>query len=259
MGKPFILGVSSQKGGVGKTTVSVNLAIALREAGYKVLLVDGDTTNPSAGFHLGIEKVNIGYSDLLYGKADLNDVIVVHASSGIHVIPGTISMKRMSPSQADIPKLGNKISKSSYDFVVFDTAPGFVEEDLSTYYDEALILTTPEMTACTSSIRLAHEYDQANVKHNLLVNRIRNRKYEISIHEIEEISEGRVVGALPEDEIVPISVSEHIPAYMLDINSKFSKGISRTSRKYATKDLEHVPVGRSNWLWDLIRHIFGLQ
>ena len=42
----------------------------------------------------------------------------------------------------------------NYDFVVFDTAPGFVEEDLSNYYNGALIVTTPDMASCTSSIRL---------------------------------------------------------------------------------------------------------
>jgi septum site-determining protein MinD len=232
--KPYVIGVSSQKGGVGKTTVSVNLAIALRSFNYKVLLIDGDVTNPSIGFHMGLDHAKVGYRDLLYDKAELNDVVMVHKSSGLHVIPGTLNTKKFAPTKGNISKLGNKLSKSKYDFIIFDTAPGFVEEDLSAYYNEALILTTPEMTACASSLRLAHEYDKVKVKHNLVVNRVKNKSYEISIKEIEEISKGKVVGSIPEDEIVPVSVSEHRPAYTVGPNSNFSRSVNKIARKYGS-------------------------
>ncbi len=258
LSKPYILGVSSQKGGVGKTTISVNLSIALKSFNYKVLLVDSDTTNPSIGFHLGLERVNIGYRDVLYDKAELTDAIAVHGATGLHVLPGTINSKPFTPSATNIQKLGNKMMKSNYDFIIFDTAPGFVEEDLSSYYNEALILTTPEMSACTSSIRLAHEYDQIKVKHNLIVNRIKNRKYEISIGEIEDIYEKRVTGAIPEDEIVPISVSEHIPAYVVSPNSRFSSSIRNVARKYASGSESHsTPASaRGGGILGFLRRLF---
>jgi MinD-like ATPase involved in chromosome partitioning or flagellar assembly len=229
-----MVGVSSQKGGVGKTTVSVNLAAALKLLKNKVLLIDTDTTNPSIGFHLGLERANIGYRDVLYGTAELEDAIAIHAATGLHVLPGTVNTKHFSPSPGNIDKLGMKIKKGNYDFVIFDTAPGFLEEDLSKYYNEALILTTPEMSACTSSLRLAHRYDEIQVKHNLVVNRIRNRRYEISLGEIEEIYGRKIRGAIPEDEVVPISISEHIPAYITSPNSKFSISIKGVARKYAS-------------------------
>ena len=116
--------------------------------------------------------------------------------------------------------------------MIFDIAPGFVEGDLSSYYNEALILTTPEISACTSSLRLAHEYDQIKVKHNLVVNRIKNKRYEISISEIEEIYEKRIIGQIPEDEIVPASIAEHIPAYLISPSSKFSVSIRSIARNY---------------------------
>lgn len=260
MGKPFIIGVSSQKGGVGKTTISVNLAVALKALNYRVLIVDSDTTNPSVGVHLGLARVNIGYRDVLYEKADLSDAIAVHSATGLHVLPGTINSKPFSPSAANIQKLANKIAKSNYDFVVFDTAPGFVEEDLSTYYNEALIVTTPEMSACTSSMRLAQEYDQVKVKHNLVVNRIKNRKYEISIPEIQEIYERKVLAAIPEDDIVPISVSEHIPAFIVSPGSKVSVGIRSIAKKYASGgNSTSVSKQESSGILEFLRRLFGLR
>lgn len=232
LAKPYIIGVSSQKGGVGKTTISVNLAVALKSFRYKVLLIDSDTSNPSVGVHLGLERANVGYRDLIYDKVDLNEAIAVHASTGLHVIPGTLSSKPFAPPLDKIQKLGKRMGGVNYDFVIFDIAPGFVEGDLSSYYNEALILTTPEMSACTSSLRLAHEYDQIKVPHNLVVNRIKNRRYEISIAEIEEIYEKKVLGQIPEDEIVPMSIAEHIPAYLVKPSSRFSIGVRGITRNY---------------------------
>ena len=234
LGKPYVIGVSSQKGGVGKTTISVNLAVALKGFNYRVLLIDSDTTNPSVGVHLGMESANLGYRDVMYEKIAINDAIAVHGATGLHVIPGTLSSKPFVPPLEKIQKLGRKITYLNYDFVIFDIAPGFVEGDLSSYYNEALILTTPEISACTSSLRLAHEYDQIKVKHNLVVNRIKNKKYEISIGEIEEIYERKVLGEIPEDEIVPASIAEHIPAYLISPSSKFAVGIRSIARNYIT-------------------------
>ena len=90
------------------------------------------------------------------------------------------------------------------------------------------------MASCTSSIRLAHEYDKIKINHNLVVNRVRNKRYEISVGEIEEYLRKKGVRSYRrKDYIVPISVSEHIPAFILDTESKFSGSIMKISRKYA--------------------------
>ena len=260
--KPYIMGVSSQKGGVGKTTLSVNLSVALKGFGYRVLLIDSDISNPSVAFHLGLEKVNIGYKNVLYGKSDLEDATVVHAPTGLHVLPGTIDAKPFNPGQANIPALGDAVKKTNYDFVIFDTAPGFVEEDLSDYYGEALILTTPEMSACTSSIRLAHQYDSVKVRHNMVVNRIKNKNYELSIGEIEDIYEKKVLGSIPEDEIVMIGVAEHIPAYLLNPNSKFANSIRVLVQKYslmANPAATNPQRPRHSGIIGFLRRLFGLD
>lgn len=232
---PYLIRISSQKGGVGKTTIAVNLATSLRLFNYKVLLVDGDLSNPSIGFHLGLEQANIGYSDVLNEKSTLRNSIAVHNPSGLHVLPGTINTKSYMPTEKEMETFVDELLKSDYEFVVVDTSPGYIAEEPTSHYSEALLVSTPELSACTSSIRLAHMYDKDKLKHNLLVNRVKGKRYEITIDEIEEMYEDRVVGVIPEDEVVPISVSEHIPAFLLDPRSKFSRSIESTSRKYASK------------------------
>lgn len=232
MAEPHIIGIASQKGGVGKTTISINLAVALKTAGYGVLLVDADITNPCVGIHLGIGRVNTGYTDVLSSRAELGQTIVVHATTGLHVLPGNINSGYSLPSASSIDEVGAAIAKTNYDYIIFDTAPGFLVEDLTKIYSEAIIITTPEMSAATSCMRLARDYDNIGKPHNLVVNRIKNKKYEISTGELEEIYEKKLMVDILEEEIVPISISEHIPAYIIGPNTEFYKSINKIARRY---------------------------
>jgi MinD-like ATPase involved in chromosome partitioning or flagellar assembly len=234
---PYAIRVSSQKGGVGKTTIAVNLATALSLLNYKVLLVDADHTNPSIGFHLGFDQVNKGFMDVIGKKSSAKSVIITHAPTGLHVLPGRIGATTKVPTPRAMQDIIFALKKENYDFIVFDTAPGFFPEPASYMksYNEAIIITTPEMSSCTSAIRLAHKYDKVGIKHSLIVNRIKNRGYEVSLREIEESYNGVMTGTLPDDDIVPLSISERIPAYLINQNNKFSRQVAKAVSRYGAK------------------------
>lgn len=259
MSKPYVVRISSQKGGVGKTTVATNLAVALKLFRYKVLLVDADLANPSIGFHLGLSDVNLGYKHVLTGKSHIKNVITIHAPTGLHVIPGVLSGTDFIPTSEQLRKIGEGFRSMNYDFILVDTSPGlFVYGPNVNLYDEALILTTPDMSSCTSCIRLSHMYNKYKLKNHLVVNRIKNRKYEISLDEIEELFGERAVGAFPEDEIVPISIAEHIPAYLLNRRAEFSRRIADLSGLYGPKAGPEI-TEQGGGIWAFIKRLLGLK
>ena len=256
MSSPYIIRIASQKGGVGKTTIAVNLATSLTLMGHKVLLIEPDFVNPSVGIHLGIDEVNIGFKSVVFSKANFKSAVVVHNPSGLHVLPGEITAKSYEPKIGQLRRLGEELKRSSYEFIIVDTPPGFVPGDVLTSYDEAIIMATPEMSACTSAVRLAHTFNKYKLKHNLAVNMIRNKRYELHIDEIEEMYEQPVIAALPEDEVVPMSVADHTPAVMYSKRAPFSREISRLARKYAARSAAVGEAGRSGF-WQRFLGFFG--
>ncbi len=235
MSGPYIIRISSQKGGVGKTTIAVNLGVILSLLSYKVLIVDCDYANPTVGFHLGMNQANVGYKDVLTGKADMNDALAMHSPSGLRVLPGTIGPYSFVPEEKDNARFLDMLSQTKYGFIILDTSPGFAFSEPFRYYSEALLVTTPEASSCTAVMRLARSYTEEKLKHNLVINRVRNRKYEFSIDEIEDMYENKAIAVLPEDDIVPTSISQHIPAFLINPKSNFSNAVKTLSRRYASR------------------------
>lgn len=208
------IGIISLKGGVGKTSSVVNLgAVLATEFKKKVLVVDANFSAPNLALHLGLVNPEVTIHDVLLNRANANEAIYEH-EAGFHLMPGSYVSKKVKPH-----RLKHKISnlQEQYDIILIDSSPNINEEMLAAMIasDELLVVTTPDYPTLSTTLRAIRIAKQRKMPiTGLVLNKVRNKKFELSIKDIEEAAEVPVLCVLPEDIKVLEALANTMPVVL---------------------------------------------
>lgn len=242
-----IITVTSGKGGVGKSSISINLALEFKKQGKRVIIFDADFGLANIEVMIGaIPKYNL--ADLIYKGKELKDIIVngpmdigfISGGSGIN------SMSNMSRDQVLYLVYKLRELEQLADIIIIDTGAGISDTVLEfvSKSSEIILVATPEPTSITDSYALLKalnardDFDNKESKIKVIANRVTSKDEGNSLYNKLSVVVNRFLdvnmeflGEIPVDTNMSKSVMQQKPITMAFPNSQASKSIEVLASK----------------------------
>ncbi|MGK7903522.1 MAG: septum site-determining protein MinD [Hormoscilla sp.] len=223
-----IIVITSGKGGVGKTTCTANLGMALAQRGRQVVLVDADFGLRNLDLLLGLEN-RIVYTavEVIAGECRLEQALVRDKrESRLTLLPAAQNRTKDAINSEQMAQMIDKLAANGYDYIMID-CPAGIETGFNNAIaaaQEAIIVTTPEIAAVRDADRVVGLLEASNIKKiNLIVNRLKPAMVEandmMSVQDVQEILAIPLMGVIPDDECVIVSTNKGEPLILSANNS----------------------------------------
>ncbi len=250
-----VIAVTGGKGGVGKTSVAVNLALALADIGRRVMLLDADLGLANVDVMLGLPTKRT-LADVIAGDCELRDV-VLQGPGGIRIVPassGTANMVRLSTRQhAGLIQAFSELNEN-IDVLIIDTAAGIGEGVVSFLHaaQEVLMVVTDEPTSITDAYALIKllNRDYGMRRFRVLANMTRTAEEGRNVFaKLAKVADRfldvslQYVGAIPMDETVRKAVQKQRAVYEAFPRSKCAQAFKVVAQQVDSWPLPANPRG----------------
>jgi pilus assembly protein CpaE len=225
--------ISSTKGGTGKTSIAVNVAVSFAERGLRTLLIDLDVQFGDVGIVLGLDRPTKTLYDLTAspGEVDAEKLrgYLLRHGSGLHILPAPLRPEVGESIDAARIAAVLQTARGMYDAIVVDTAPLFDGPMLTALdrSDQLLLVSTPDVPSM-KNIRLALQTLELLGFPLDRVSLVANRAGMAGGASVPEMSDtiGRNVRfILPEDPAVPASINSGVPTVLFDSRGRFARSM----------------------------------
>jgi septum site-determining protein MinD len=241
--------ITSGKGGVGKTTTTANIAVALANLGQKVVCIDSDIGLRNLDVILGLEnRIVYDLVDVVEGRARLRQAMIKDKRlPELYLIPAAQTRDKTAVSPNDMIRICNEL-RPEVDWILIDSPAGIERgfRNAIAATDLALIITNPEVSAIRDADRIIGLLEaEGKGPGQLIINRIKpelvRRGDMMDTAAVLEILAVELIGLIPEDESVLISANRGTPA-ALDAKSKAGQAFRDIAKRLMGEDIPFPPL-----------------
>lgn len=253
-----VIVITSGKGGVGKTTASANLGVALAGTGASVALVDMDIGLRNLDILMGLEnRVVYNLVDVVEERCKLRQALVKDKRHpNLSLLPAAQTRDKTAVTADQMRELCGELRKI-FDFVLIDSPAGIETgfQNAVAGADEAVVVTTPEMSAVRDADRiiglLEARKDEIE-QYRLVVNRYRPNMVQtndmMSVDDVLDILSVELLGIVPEDEEIIISTNKGEPVSGTD-NIRSGLAFRNIARRLRGEEVPLMDFESLNQTW----------
>ncbi|MCG9885511.1 MAG: septum site-determining protein MinD [Cyanobacteria bacterium] len=257
--------ITSGKGGVGKTTSTANLGMALAQLGRKVVLVDADFGLRNLDLLLGLEnRVVYTAVDYLAGDCRLDQALVKDKRQPrLALMPAAQNRTKEAVNPEQMQELIGALA-DRYDYVLVDCPAGIEMgfRNAIAAAKEAIVVTTPEIAAVRDADRVVGLLEAEGIRNiQLVVNRLRPAMVQandmMSVDDVQEILAVPLLGVIPDDEGVITSTNRGEPLVLSDKPSVPKQAIENIARRLEGEKVPFIDLESINdGLFARLRRMF---
>jgi len=259
-----VITITSGKGGVGKTTATANLAVALAMEGSKVICIDGDIGLRNLDVILGLEnRIVYDIVDVIEGRCRLKQAMIRDKKlPNLHLIPAAQTRDKNAVSPADMNRLVKDL-RPDFDFVLIDSPAGIERgfRNAIAAADRVIVVTNPEVSAVRDADRVIGILESEDKgPGTLIINRLNpalvKKNDMLSADDVLDLLAIELIGIVPEDENVIIGSNRGAPVAS-DPKSKAGQAFRNIAKRLKGETVPFLDLDSTGSLWERIQRLAG--
>ena len=259
-----IVTITSGKGGVGKTTATANISVALAQLGQKVVCIDSDIGLRNLDVVLGLEnRIVYDLVDVIEGRCRIRQAMIKDKRfEELYLIPAAQTREKNAVSPSDMIELCNEI-KDDFDWIIIDSPAGIERgfKNAIAAANEVLIITNPDVSAVRDADRIigiieSEEKGPARLIINRLNTEMVKRGDMLDSEDVLELLAIKLIGIVPEDENVIKSTNIGKPV-VTDERSIAGKAFQNIARRLMGDDIPLIDLENRDGILHRLSKIFN--